>query len=408
MNNNKFIKFRLAFLMFLQFFISGITCPIMSLYLINNLNFSGERAGIILSVSGITTILSSILGTLVADKILTLNRLLGLCYLMASINMFIFIFQTKFELVLIVYLLYTLSIGCTNGCVNAIVFKYETNAKKNYGGIQMWGSIGWISSGWLFSIVWLRNVEGVAAMNRLSDALKISAVISMLLFIYTFSLPHKKSEHHDKTSILPKEALAVLKKPKNFFVICLLFVIFSSFQYYLFSISLFLKQNQYNSSIIIPLMSIAQIFEAIGLAFLGYLLLRKDFKFMMTVGLLCNLWRFIALFCSSSFLVVLSALICHGLASAFFFTTACIYLDSQCENHYARAGVQQIAGIVSYGIAASFGSLWAGQMITLFESKNEGMVNYQGFWSMPAIIGIIVIILFVIVFKSESNNVNKL
>ncbi|MBB5197468.1 hypothetical protein HNQ54_003786 [Anaerocolumna cellulosilytica] len=362
----------------------------------NNLNFSGNQAGIILSVSGLTTIISSILGTLIAGKILTVNRLLNICYFLASINMIVLIYQTRFTFVLVTYLLYTLSMGCTNGCINAIIFSHEKNAKKNFSGIQMWGSIGWISAGWLFSMVWLRNVDSIVAMVRLSYALKISACISIVLFLYTFTLPHKKLDKKEKVSILPKEAIVVLCRPQNLFICVLLFIIFSSFQYYIFSIGPFLRQSMYNESLIIPLMSVAQISEALCLGVLGYFIMKRDYKFVMFVGLICNLWRFVALFLGSSVPLILSALISHGLASAFFFTTACIYLDSQCENNYARAGVQQIACILSYGMGASFGNLSAGRMNTLFESKISEFVNYKAVWLIPTLICGFIVILFVV------------
>ncbi len=371
----------------------------MSLYLIKYLNFSGDQTGVILSVSGITAILSSILGTLIADKILTVNRLLGICHLFASIFMILLTFQTRFQFVLIFYLLYTLSFGCTNGCVSAVVFHHEKDAKKNFGGIQMWGSIGWISAGWLFSFFWMRNLDGALAMSRLADALKVSAGISLILFMYTFTLPLKKIDPQTQKSLLPREALAVFAKPQNLFLAVMIFITFTSFQYYLFGIGPFLQQSHYSESNIMPLLSVAQIAEAVSLGVLGYFILRKDYKNVMVIGLISNLWRFFALMINPTFPFVLSALLCHGLASAFFFTASCIYLDSQCKDSTARPGVQQIVIMLAYGMGASLGNLSAGRTVTLFETSATGIVNYSSFWGVPLVVNVVTFILFLAIFK---------
>lgn len=402
MEKNSFIKFRLSLLIFLQFFCSGTIGPIMSLYLMKCLNFSGDKAGIILSMSGITAILSSIIGILISGKLITVNRLLGICHLLAAAFITILTFQTRFGCVLFFYLMYTLSFGCTNGCVSAIVFQHQKDARKNYGGIQMWGSIGWISAGWLFSFIWLRNLDGMMAMSRLVGALKISGGISLLLFIYTFFLPQENKESFTRKSILPREALAVFVKPQNLFLAALIFITFCSFQYYIFAISPFLLQSHYDAAAIMPLSSIAQISEAIALGVLGYFIVRKGYKSIMIFGLTCNVLRYVALLISPALPVVLPALVCHGLASAFFFTATCIYLDSQCEDSSVRSSVQQIVSILAYGLGVSFGNLFAGRASTLFETTVDGVVNYAAIWGIPFVVNTVTLILFLLFFKTHS------
>lgn len=401
MEKNSFIKLRLSVLMFLQFFCSGIIGPIMSLYLMKYLNFSGDGAGIILSVAGITAILSSIMGVLVSGKLMTVNRLLGICHLLAAAFIIILTFQKHFGSVLFLYLMYTLCFGCTNGCVSAIVFQNQKDAGKNYGGIQMWGSIGWISAGWLFSYFWLRNLDGAEAMSRLVDSLKISGGISLLLFVYTFFLPQKKLESYTRKSLLPREAIAVFEKPRNLFLAAVIFITFCSFQYYLFSISPFLLQSRYDEAAIMPLSGVAQISEAISLGILGYFITRKGYKKVLCFGLACNVLRYAALLASPALPVVSGALVCHGLASAFFFTAACIYLDSQCRDSSVRASVQQIVSILAYGFGVSFGNLFAGRASTLFGTEAAGFVDYTAFWGIPLAVSLVILILFLFFFKAH-------
>lgn len=396
----KYIKLRLSLLVFLQFFVPGITCPIMTLYLMNYLGYSGERAGVVLSVSGITTIISSILGTMLSNKFFTVKKLYGLCHLSAGIFMLIYVSQKNFIAVLVMYVLYTLAYGCTNGCVSAIIFENQSNSKKDFGSIQMWGSVGWIFAGSLYSYIWMRGVTGQEATLRLAIGLRFAALVSIIIFLYSLTLPDNKIDVvTNRKSKIPIEAIQILKKPKNLVIAVYEFLVFASFQYYLFAIGPFLQQAKYKEVLLMPIMSIAQFSEAIALAILGYFILKKGFKKVLIVGLCFNLWRFLALSISQSVPVVISALICHGLSSAFFYSGALVYLDANCDDDVARPGIQQIISILSYGIGASVGNLFGGKMTNIFENSKTGYVNYTYFWGTQFIICLVLFIIFISLFE---------
>ena len=405
MNNTLFIKTRLSILMFLQVFVFGVTSPIMSLYLTKCLNFSSSQAGIILSVAGITTIISPIMGTFIADRLISAERLLIICHLFASAFILVFSFQTSFKSVLVAYLFYMLVLGCTSGIATAIVFNHETDAKKNFGGIRMWGTIGWIASAWLFSYIWLRGAEGATALMRLGATLKVSSCISLILAVYILTLPKSKVNLKEKKTLFPVEALSVMAKPQLILLSVLMFLSFVSFQFYSFGMAPFLQQSGYRASDIMPLMSVGQIAETIGLGFLGYFLLRKSYKTVLSLGMLLNLWPYIAFSLGASFPLILLGILSQGFCFALFFTGACIYFDSQCDPE-ARSGVQQIIGIIAYGFGTSLGNLSAGQTASFFQISQTaatGSVNYSMYWIVPLVIDAVVLLLLVVFFKEESS-----
>jgi hypothetical protein len=82
--------------MFLQFFIAGAFVPVLSLYLINYLHFSGRQAGIIFSLTSAGSIVAPLFTIYIADRFIPSERLLGLCHGAGGAIMFAFAAQTAF------------------------------------------------------------------------------------------------------------------------------------------------------------------------------------------------------------------------------------------------------------------------------------------------------------------------
>ncbi len=399
---NRYMKFRLSLLMFLQVGVFGVLSPIMSLYLIKTLGFSQNQAATVLSVAGITAFISPLIGILIADKLMSVEKLLGLCHLFAAGFMFFLSYQKTYGMVLLTYLLYMLVLGATSGFTSSIVFQHDPNPKKNFGFIRMWGSIGWIVPGWFFSYLWLNNVPETVVLERLADILTVAALASLVLALYTLTLPKSNVDLSVKKNILPVEALAVLKNKQVLFTLISIFGIGLSYEFYLFGMGPFLEQSGYDVSNIMPLMSIAQIVEVIGLGLLGVFLLKRGYKTVIMAGILFNIMRYGALAAGTSLPFVVTGIIGHGLSFAFFFNGASIYLDSKCDVK-SRSDMQQIIGIATGGLGVFLGNILAGLSAELFMIPGTSEIQYSGFWIVPIILNIIILIGFIFIFKEDKS-----
>ncbi len=397
---NKYMKLRLSVLMFLQVGVFGILSPIMSLYLIKTLGFSQNQAGTILAISGITTFLSPIIGIFIADKLMSVEKLLGLCHLLAAIFMFILSYQESYKMVILLYLLYMLVLGATSGFTTGIVFQHDPDPKKNFGFIRMWGSIGWILPGWFFSFMWLTNVSEAIVLERLGDILIVASAASLLLAIYTLTLPKSKVDMTQKKSVLPTGALTILKNKQVVLTLLSILVVYTSYQFYLFGMGPFLEASKYDVANIMPLMSIAQIVEVIGLGVLGIFLIRVSYKKVIILGVVLNMVRYLSLAAGASLPFVLIGVIGQGLSFAFFFNAACIYLNSKCDET-TRSDMQQVIGIVANGFGVFLGNLMAGVFAERFMNTTTNQINYSSFWMVPMVLNIVVLIGLVVFFKEE-------
>ncbi|MFP4015165.1 MAG: MFS transporter, partial [Chitinispirillaceae bacterium] len=376
------IKFRLSLLMFLQFFVAGSTLPIMSLYLKEYLNFSGSQVGLIMGLSAVSSIVSPIFMTFIADRVISSERLLSLCHICGAAVMLAFSEQTRFLPVLLFYLAYTLITLPTNSLINAVTFHHSPSERRKFGNIRVWGTIGWIAVAWVFSFGVLRGDVSPDAPSSLPLLMKISALTSIILSIYALCIPGKEKLQSGKTEriIFPFDSLKVILKPQVLTLSLLAMSITFIDKFYSVGTSPFLKQIGFSEKSIMPAMSLGQIPEIFAMGVLGFLLSRWGMKKVLMIGLFMEIFRFATCAFGTSRFLIYASLSVHGLAYTFVFITAFISLDSFCRGK-ERAGVHQLFSVIAAGIGGFAGSFTAGRVADLF-SDAHGMVDYTKYWSV--------------------------
>lgn len=385
--------------MFLQFFVAGSTLPIMSLYLKDYLNFSGSQVGLIMGLSSVSSIVSPIFMTFIADRVISSERLLSLCHICGATVMLAFSEQTRFLPVLFFYLTYTLITLPTNSLINAVTFHHSPSDRRKFGNIRVWGTIGWIAVAWVFSFGVLHGDVSPDAPSRLPLLMKISALTSTILSVYALCIPRKensKSAKAEKTRF-PVDSLKVMLKPQvltlSLLAMCITFID----KFYSVGTSPFLKQIGFSEKSIMPAMSLGQIPEIFAMGILGLLLSRWGMKKVLMVGLFMEIFRFATCAFGTSRFLIYASLSVHGLAYTFVFITAFISLDSFCRGK-ERAGVHQLFSVVAAGIGGFTGSFTAGKVADLF-SDSYGMVDYTRYWSVPLVLAFFILAALVIFVK---------
>ncbi len=377
--------------MFLQLTVNGAVAPILSLYLKEYLGFSGAQAGMVMAMSAVSAFLSPLIGAFIADKLIRAERLYSACLLLAAAAMFALSRQRGFPGVLFFYLAFTMLYGPTNALANAVVFRNSTDAKKAYGGIRLWGTVGWMAVAWLFGFLYLGGSGGGYLTERLPHALTLSAAISMALGLYALSLPVGHKERAVRSSLLPKESIRVLRRPEVSLFLVFAFLVNVLDIYYYFGTSVYLSRMGVATDRIMPLMSVGQVPEIIAFSVMGILLARLGFKRMFVIGAAAELVRFTAFAIGGPHWLVFSALPLHGIAYAFFSGCAHIYLNSF-STRAARAGVHQLNAIITSGFGNFMGNMMGGRMLDACTDA-FGRTDFRAFWALPAAIALTVLAL---------------
>lgn len=402
--SHRFIKTRLALMMFLQYVVMGAVWPVMSLYLRQVLGLSGTQTGTVLALSAVGAFVAPAVGACVADRLISAERLLSLCHFGAAAFMGLILRQTGFETVLPCYLGYAVCMGSTVALTNAIAFHHAPQGQRRFGNIRVWGTIGWVTVAWGFGTLWLQDLDGAGPASHLPGALRFSVWASLVLGLYGLSLPRVDKRIQGPIRLLPRESMRVFMKPQVLLMAAAGYLVGTVDRYYYFGMALYLKDLGYTEGQIMPMMSAGQITEMVAMCLLAWFLARLGTKRTLLLGLLAEIGRFSAFAFGSSNFLVLMGNACHGLAFAFFFTSLYITIDSYCDTQ-SRTGLHQLFTIATSSLGALTANLLGGWCLDHFvRASTQTQPDYRGFWLVPTVISCVCFVLIALFFKEPDDS----
>jgi MFS family permease len=396
-----FLKTRLALMFFVQYFSMGAFYPIASAYFKNTLGFSGAQTGVIMSMIAVSAFVFPFVGAIIADRLVCKERLLAISQILSSGLMLLLYHQRGFWPVLLCYLAYNIIHGPGMGLGMAIAFHHLPDGRRGIGKVRWVGTLGWVVAGWVFSLFWLSRSE--AGGGRLPHALLLSAATSLLLGLYSLTLPRSELDGPLNRRLFPVEALAVFRSPQAIALSVLLFLHSVTVYMYYLGLGPYLKTMRVSESALMPLMGIGQITEIFAMLALGGLLARFGLYRLLVLGMLFNVWRYSAFAWDGSLVVVVSGVMCHGFAFAFGSLVCTMHIDGLCGRS-ERAGVHQFLSLISVGFGSLVGNVLGGRLMD-WVSDPVGNVDYTLYWLAPAALSVvsllIALVLVPICFRKE-------
>ncbi len=185
----RFLGARLSAMMFLEFFIWGAWYTSVAVYM------AAEGMGTLThwpyTVNPIAAIAAPFFLGLVADRYFATEKVLGVLHLLGGLVLLLVPQFSGAPLVFILLLLlYNLCYMPTLGLANSLAFHHIQSQEKQFPLIRVFGTIGWIVAGLFVSFV----LKAFVAEGRLPEQtplpLYTAAVASILLGLYSFTLPH--------------------------------------------------------------------------------------------------------------------------------------------------------------------------------------------------------------------------
>jgi nucleoside transporter len=394
------VRFRLGVMMFLQYAIWGAWAPILSDYLKNTLGFSGAQFSLIYSLLPLATIIAPFIGGQVADRYLASQKVVAGLQLAGGIFLILIATTTAYGTMVWLMLVYCLLYAPTLALTNSIAFINLQNSEKEFGKIRVWGTIGWITAGYLLTL-WRIGAQSASGLAFKGDMLLLAGIFSLIMGIQAFSLPHTPPR---KEGVKPWAFLEALKmlKDRNFLVfIIIAFVVATELMFYYILTAPFLTSEKIGvSSTILPwVMTIAQVAEIFVLAFLlPYLIARIGIRKILTLGILAWPLRYIIFAIGQPSWLVIASLALHGFCFVFFFAAAFIYVDTVAPRDI-RHSAQSLITLVTYGVGNYIGSLFAGWVHDLF-TKNE-VTNWTNVFLVPCFLTVLCAFVFLFFFKER-------
>lgn len=401
------VKSRLAIMMFLNFFVWGIWFVTMGTYLMKGeIGASGEQTGLAYGTQCLGAIIAPFIIGLIADKFFAAQKILGVLHLTGAALLYYISSKDNFASFYSLLIIYMILYMPTLALVNAIALKQVTSAEKEFSGIRMWGTIGWIAAGLIIGwMAWEKNPA------ELSITFKVAAIISAAFGVYAFFLPHtpppKAGQQTSIKEVLGLDALNVLKN-KNylvFFIASILICIPLAFYYG--QTNLFLNEAGMEKAA--AKMTLGQVAETVFLFLMPWFFARFGTKQMLLIGMLAWIIRY-AFFAygdtGPNTWMLYTGIILHGICYDFFFVTGQIYTDNTAGPR-VRSSAQGLITLATYGVGMYIGFYFAGLIVDHYKIS-DAMHDWRKIWIIPCLFASGVALLFFLLFRNEKKKISSI
>ena len=409
------LKIRLALMNFLEFAVWGAYLTCMGLYL-GRIGMASE-IGYFFAMQGLVSIFMPALIGIVADKWIPAQRLLGYCHLLAGLFMFAAAYyghtageSARFG---VLFLLYSVSVAFympTIALVNSVAYNALTKAGmdivKDFPPIRVFGTVGFICSMWLVDLAGFKDNE----MQFVT-----SGVLSIVLFLYTYTLPACPLAPKDQVkSLVDAFGLRAftLFKQKDMAI----FFIFSS----LLGVSLQITNGfatpyiesfkaipEYASTFGVQhaniLYSLSQVSETFCILLIPFFMKRYGIKQVMLIAMFAWVLRFGFLGMGNpgtpGVLLFIFSMLIYGLAFDFFNISGSLFVD-RTTDPAIRSSAQGLFMLMTNGLGASIGSI-AAQAVVNANTAADGTVAWTTVWMIFSVYALVVGVVFALVFHPK-------
>ncbi len=397
-------------MMFLQFFVWGSWFVTLGTFLGNNLGATGSQIGMAFSTQSWGAIIAPFVIGLIADRYFNAERILGILHILGALLMYQMYVSADFTAFYPYVLAYMITYMPTLALVNSIAFRQMENPSEEFSKIRVWGTIGWIAAGLVISYLFSWDAPGAISSGLLKNTFIMSAASSLILGLFSFTLPATppgmaKGEKLLLKDILGLDALRLLKD-RNFAVF-----FFSSVLICIPLAFYYQNANPFLSEMGVAnptgKMTIGQVSEVGFMLLLPIFLSRYGIKKTLLFGMLAWVLRYLMFaFGNNEELVVmlLLGIALHGICYDFFFVSGQIYTDSKAGDKF-KSSAQGMITLATYGVGMLVG-FWVAGQITDFYVLEAGH-DWRGIWVVPAGFALLVFFAFMLAFRSEDIKYEK-
>ena len=231
----------------------------------------------------------------------------------------------------------------------------------------------------------------------------MAAVASVALGLLSFTLPatppKAKGEKSSFAKILGVDAFVLFKDRSFsiFFIASILICIPLSF-YYSMTHDFLTDAGMKN---VTSNMTFGQFSEALFILLIPFFFRTIGVKWMIAVGMIAWVLRFLCFGygdAGAAEWMLFAGIILHGVCFDFFFVTGQIYTDSKAGINI-QSSAQGLITMATYGVGMTIGTYLSGYVKEFYTVG--GVIQWRSLWMVPAAISLVVLILFLLLFKDN-------
>jgi nucleoside transporter len=430
------IPTRLSVMMFLQFFTWGAWFVTLGQCLVEN--GLGAYIGPAFGKAPVAAMIAPLFLGLIADRFFASQILMGLLMLVGGAFLWLAPGYAAAgdgsQLVWVSFFGHLLCFMPTLGLSNTITFANVTDP-NHFPRIRVWGTIGWITAG-LF--------VGFQGWSASFDIFRLAAGCSILLGLYSFTLPHTpppaKGKPVDVRTVFMIDAFRLLANAPFFVFILCSTLICIPLAYYYSNTSVFLGQVGFEQPA--STMTLGQMSEIFFMLLVPFFFRRLGVKWMILVGMAAWVLRYLLFALGAPEQVIwmlYAAILLHGVCYDFFFVTGFMYTDAKAPAD-VKGQAQSMLVFFTQGVGMYFGYWVAdvmlkrsvptyeklgeaikatasteqisfaeslGRMFSVATPKvdptllSDTMSQWKEFWLLPAGMAAAILVLFALLFRDS-------
>lgn len=400
------LRARLSLLMFLQYFMFGTWFMTLGTYMSRRLGFD-DIIGTAYGTQGIAAILSTLAIGALADRQGTPRTLLAaLSILSGALLLFVAQIESSRELFLAAVLVHFLCFVPTIPLANALVLGCLPDRSRQFPGIRVCGTVGWIVGG-----VLVGSIPGAASTTT---PLILAGGAGIAMGLYALTLPQlsaaqeRQTGNHGWRDLLGIPMLARLKERNFALFMAGVMVILVPLSFYNTYSNAFLSSVGLSGHIgnlhleATAIQTLGQVSELLLLLSLPIFLRKFGIKGVLVMGMVAWAVR-CALFASGhapgpgQTAMLLTGVILHGICYDFFFVAGQIYVDETVAPS-ERALAQSFLVTLNMGLGVIIGSNIANAVFQR-QALPDGSHDWQDVWLFPAAVSLAAAALFAALFR---------
>jgi nucleoside transporter len=409
------VRIRLSIMMFLQYFVWGAWFVTLGTFILSNTGDKGSKIflegfiGVAYGTAAIGGMIAPFFVGMIADRFFSSERILAVLHLAGAGVLYYLSTLTDQRLIYGVLIGYFVCYMPTLALTNSLSFHHLPDPGRQFPGIRVLGTFGWIIAGWLIGRH-VRLLDGALAfvtdgtrgtsIEPTTYPMVIAAAAQALLAVYCLLLPHTPPPRRGTAvtfrDILGLDALRLLKRPAFAVFVIGSFLIAIPLQFYYNYTNAFLNaigvQNAADK------MTWGQISEVFFMLLMPLFFARLGVKYMLLTGMACWTARY-ALFAygdsGPGMWMLYLGILLHGICYDFFFVTGQMYVDREADPSI-RGAAQGFIAFVTLGVGSFIGANLSGYVQT--RVTTGGVMDWRQFWLMPAAGAAVVLVLFAVSF----------
>ena len=385
-------RLKLSVMMFLQYFVWGAWYVAMGAYLNETLQFDGQQVGLAYGSTALAAMISPFFVGMVADRFFATERILSALHIAGAVLLYLVSTLEVFGSFYPTLIVYTLCYMPTLALTNSLSFHQMRDPGKEFPGIRVLGTIGWIAAGYAIDLL---------GFGRSAGMFQAAAIASLVLGVFSLTLPHtppaKLGHAITARDVMGLDAIGLMKERSFLIFVLGSFLVCIPLQFYYAFANAFLSEIGVANPT--SKMTLGQWSEIFFMLIMPWFFVRLGVKWMLMIGMLAWTARYVLFAFGDAgpgVWMLYVGILLHGICYDFFFVTGQIYTDKKAPVAI-RAAAQGFIAFVTLGVGMFIGSWLSGLIVEAYVVP--GGHDWYRVWLMPAAMALAVLVLFAIFFN---------